>query len=284
MTSFTYSKLIGVTLCILAVKEIYAVTYVNAKRRLCVKYEIQDYQSIDEPLQITNDTETRSRCMMQCVRNFDCLAFNHHLDSATCILLPAAGCMALVSQHGYLYVHLSDCNMVPVREIRRPPDGGWRWVRTDSTGSRNDLIKLPGRPTRYASRLFIDGLYVPGYYIPGKKLPFSGVSPEHKANMNCPPNPGEFLAFNDTSEYVLITSKLRARYPILPLRFRHCMMEPLSTSSESLSLGHRDMTWQETIILFLRQIILLTVVSYLPPMWRSLSLIDSSGPGLFLTT
>ena len=137
--------------------------------------------------------------MMQCVRNFDCLAFNHHLDSATCILLPAAGCMALGSQHGYLYVHLSDCNMVPIREIRRPPlmeDGaGWGQILPEVvTIWSSYLVAPPVMPAVYLSMAFM-------YYIPGKDLTFRGVSPEHKANMNCPPNPGEFLAFNDTSEY-----------------------------------------------------------------------------------
>ena len=97
-----------------------------------------------------------------CVRNVECLTFNHHLDSATCILLPTAGCMALDGRHGYHYIHLSDCHMVPVKEIRRPPDGGWRWVRRDSPASRNDLIKLPGQRIHYAGRVFIDGSYRPG--------------------------------------------------------------------------------------------------------------------------
>ena len=200
MISFIYPELIGVTLCILAVEENYANSIVF-RRRLCVEYEIQDYQSIDEPLQIINDTETRSRCMMQCVRNAECWAFNYHTDSGTCIVLPAAGCMTLDGQHGYLYVHLSDCNMVPVREIHRPPDGEWRWVRTDSPASRSDLIKLPGQTKRYVGRVFIDGTYVPGWYIPGKTLPFRGVSTEDLQNKNCLPNTGEFLAFNDTSDF-----------------------------------------------------------------------------------
>ena len=202
MISFIYPELIGMTLCMLAVEETYANSIVF-RRRLCVEYEIQDYQSMDEPLQTINDTETRSRCMMQCVGNVDCLAYNYHPDSATCILLPAAGsCMTLDSQHGYLYVHLSDCNMVPVREIRRPPDGGWRWVRTDSPASRNDLIKLPGQRIRYAGRVFIDGSYIPGWYIGNQnKDPFKGVSPDDLKRRDCPPNTGELLAFNDSSDY-----------------------------------------------------------------------------------
>ena len=220
MKSLAYPKLIGVALCILAVEEIYAITYANAavfKRRLCVEYEIQDYQSIDEPLQIINETESRSLCMMQCVRNVDCLAFNYHTDSATCILLPAASCMTLDGQHGYLYVHLSDCNMVPVREIRRPPGGGWRWVRTDSPASRNDLIKLPGQHKRFVGRIFIDGFYVPGYYKIGNKVlsrPFRGVTLQDKLRMNCPPYAGEFLAFNDTSEYRFVSFPAGSLVPV----------------------------------------------------------------------
>ena len=199
MILFIYPELIGVTLCILAVEENYANPIVF-RRRLCVEYEIQDYQSMDEPLQIINDTETRSRCMTQCVRNAECWAFNYHTDSGTCIVLPATGCMTLDRQLGYLYVHLSDCNMVPVREIRRPPDGRWRWVRTDSPASRNDLIKLPGQKIRYAGRVFIDGSYIPGWYL-GSKYPFKGVSPDDLKFRYCPQNTGELLAFNDSSDY-----------------------------------------------------------------------------------
>ena len=123
MKSFTYPKLIGVALCILAVEKIYAARNANAvvfKIRLCVRYEIQDYQSIDEPLQIINDTATRSLCM-------------------------------------------------------------------------------------------------------------------------------------------------GARYPLLLLRFRHSMMVPLSTSSESLTLGRQDMIGQDTMILSLRQTLLYTLMLKLPP-------------------
>ena len=152
-------------------------------------------------MQNCTDIGTRSLCMVQCVRYSDCWAFNHHPDSATCILLPAAGCMTLDGQHGYLFVHLSDCNMVPVREIRRPPDGGWRWVKRESPGNHNDLIKLPGMVTRYVSRVYYDGIYLPGWYQPTAKNPFKSVSPEDKLNKKCLPYSGESLAFNDTSDY-----------------------------------------------------------------------------------
>ena len=113
---------------------------------------------------IFNDTETLSLCMIQCTRNADCWAFNHHPRSATCILL-------------------SNCNMVPVREIRRPPDGGWRWVRTDSPQSRDDVISLAGMTVRYVSRLFHDGLYLPGWYHPATDTSFRAVSPEDKYSL-----------------------------------------------------------------------------------------------------
>ena len=91
--------------------------------------------------------------------------------------------------------------IMPVREIQRPPDGGWRWVRTDSPGNHDDLIKLPGMTKRYVSRVYYDGFYLPGWYHPTSNLPFRAVSPKDKLNKKCLPYSGEFLAFNDTSDY-----------------------------------------------------------------------------------
>ena len=200
MAQSVIPKLLGLTVLLFAC-HIIRVDAVARKRRLCTDYEIQHYQSTDEPLQNYTHIGTRSLCMVQCVRHSDCWAFNYHPDSATCTLLPAAGCMTLESQNGYLYVHLSDCNMVTVKEIHRPPDGGWHWARTNSPASRNDLIQLPGQKIRYVSRVYYDGLYLLGWYQPTSDTPFRAVSPEDNEAVNCPPETGEFLAFNNTSDY-----------------------------------------------------------------------------------
>ena len=200
MEQSVISILLGLTI-LLFFYQIIRANAVARKRRLCVDYEIQHYKSTDEPLQNYTYIRTRSLCMVQCVRHSDCWAFNHHPDSATCILLPAAGCMTLDGQHGYLYIHLSDCHMLPVKEIHRHSDGGWRWVRTNSPASRNDLIKLPGQTIRYVSRVYHDGLYLPGWYHPAADTPFRAVSIEDNQVVKCPPESGEFLAFNNTWDY-----------------------------------------------------------------------------------
>ena len=74
-------------------------------------------------------------------------------------------------------------------------------MRTVSPQSRDDVISLPGVTVRYVSRLFYDGLYLPGWYHPATGTPFRTVSPEDNQVQKCLPYSGEFLAFNDTSDY-----------------------------------------------------------------------------------
>ena len=128
--------------------------------------------------------------------------------------------------------------------------------------------------------------YVPGWYKVKNKLPhtpFRGVSPQDKlpklVHLTLA-NSSHLMTLMST---VLSPSKLGTRYLLLLLWFRYCMMGPLSTSSEGLSLGHRDMILQDTMILSLRQTILLTLMSKLPPtVWKSLSLINGAWPGVLM--
>ena len=96
MTLFNSRGTIGVTIWLLVLQKIHANIVQDMyaavfQGRFCVEHEIQDCQAISEPLQ-----------------NF------------TDILLPTAGCTAVESQHRYLYVHICDCDMVPMKEIHRP--------------------------------------------------------------------------------------------------------------------------------------------------------------------
>ena len=198
MRRFVDFEIICLTVWILATSFVSSNTAIT-KRRLCIEYEIPDYRPSDAPLSKFNDTGTRTMCMKHCVRNFDCWAFNHHLDSATCILLPAAGCMTLGSHPGYLYIHLYECGMVPVWQSRRPSDKGWRWVKTSAPQTRNDVIELSGGYTRYVSRHFYKGLYLLGWYRNSDKQ-YRAISPQDGV-MKCVLESGEFLAFNKTSDY-----------------------------------------------------------------------------------
>ena len=70
-------------------------------------------------------------------------------------------------------------------------------------------------------------------------------------------------------------------YPTMPLPSRTYVMAPPSTSLRNLSLGHQGTIWQDSMILSLSKIILLTVASWLPPQWKFFSYINRPSHGVW---
>ena len=135
-----------------------------SKQRLCIQYEVADYNSSMIPQKKLFGMSWNS-CFVQCVRHqpqrSPCRAFHFRQEEGVCELLPEdIKCMADNMTPGTTYVHLSDCEaVVPWRGIN-PNPGPLEWVtvRSGVHGLRSPLGGL-----RYVVRVVNKGLWLTGY-------------------------------------------------------------------------------------------------------------------------
>ena len=136
------------------------------KKRLCVQYEMTDYNSSMIPLKKMSGM-TRSSCFVECVRHQQgrspCRAFHFRQLEGICELLPKdITCMADNTTPGTTYVHLSDCGSVAPWSRINPEPGPLQWVTNrDRFGTLGMLSPLGGY--RLVVRVLHKGLWLPGH-------------------------------------------------------------------------------------------------------------------------
>ena len=136
----------------------------HTKMRLCIQYEMEDYNSSMIPLKKLSEV-TRGACFVECLRHQQgsspCRAFHFRQVQGICELLPHdVTCMAENMTPGTTYVHLSECDSVaPWRRIN-PDSGPLQWV-ADRDGALGFLG--PFRRYRYVVRVLYKGMWLPGY-------------------------------------------------------------------------------------------------------------------------
>ena len=136
------------------------------KKRLCLQYEMHDYNSSRIPLKKLSAV-TRSACFVECVRHQQgsspCQAFHFRQVDGICELLPRdITCMADNTTPGTTYVHLSECGSVaPWRRIN-PESGPLQWM---ANRHRFGTLGLPSPlgGYRYVIRVLHKGLWLPGF-------------------------------------------------------------------------------------------------------------------------
>ena len=136
------------------------------KKRLCIQYEMDDYNSSMIPLKKLSAV-TRSACFVECVRHQQgsspCQAFHFRQAEGICELLTKdISCMAANVTPGTTYVHLSGCESVaPWRHIN-PGSDPLQWV-TNRVGALSLRSQLGGY--RFVVRVLHKGLWLPGYGV-----------------------------------------------------------------------------------------------------------------------
>ena len=137
------------------------------KTRLCIQYEIDDYNSTLFPLKQISGV-TRNACFIECVRYqrgiSPCRAFHFRQSEGICELLPDDNdCMPDTTSPGTKYVHLSDCQSVPPWHRLNPSPGSWQWE--SNPVSLSDAIKVtsPLGAVRYVVRVLHKGMWLPGW-------------------------------------------------------------------------------------------------------------------------
>ena len=137
------------------------------KTRLCLQYEIDDYNSTALPLKQIYGVD-RGACLMECVRHQQGgspgRAFQFRLVEGICELLPGDNdCMPDTTSPSTTYVHLSDCQSVAPWRRLNPSPGSWQWVTNPA--SLNDAIKVtsPLGAVRYVVRVLHKGMWLPGW-------------------------------------------------------------------------------------------------------------------------
>ena len=133
------------------------------KKRLCVQYEMDDYNSSMVPLKKMSGV-THSACFVECVRHQQggspCRAFHFRKAEGICELLPKdITCMADNTAPGTTYVHLSDCEAVAPWHGIKPSSGPLQWI-----AKKRGSLKLhsPLGGDRYVVRVLNKGIWLPG--------------------------------------------------------------------------------------------------------------------------
>ena len=134
------------------------------KTRLCIEYEMDDYNSTMTPLKTLTGV-TRAMCIAACAHHQQdispCRSVHFRPTEDICELLPeAATCMVDNTTPGTTYVHLADCEtVVPYRGIK-PNPGPLQWV-ADSNGALS--LTSPQGGVKYGVRVLHKGMWLVGY-------------------------------------------------------------------------------------------------------------------------
>ena len=173
---------------------------VVTKSRLCIQYEINNFNSSARRCKTLNGM-TKADCFMECVRHQNkscpCRAFQLHSHNGLCELLHNLVCMTENETPGITFVGLSKCQLIPSWQsfASANQSGIWRWVRDPPTMEGTISFESPLGGVRYVTRSFHKGLYIPGWY----KFFFASWGPSNSM-FYCTYNI-QFLIFEDPSHY-----------------------------------------------------------------------------------
>ena len=165
------------------------------KARLCIQYEIKDYNSSLARLKTLNGT-SRGGCFMKCVRHLECRAFQFHPNDGLCELLPEVACMAENKTAGINLVGLSECHFLPLWKPVLPTNGNWQWVTDPPTLDKTIELKSRRGARRKVGRVLYQGLYLPGYE---RNSRFNSAGPDG-VRFFCK-SEIQYLIFEDPSHY-----------------------------------------------------------------------------------
>ena len=171
------------------------------KTRLCLQYEISNYNSSAIRLKVLKRT-SRVGCFIACVRHqhaqSSCRAFQFHRKQGLCELLPEVDltCMAEDVAQGITFVGLSECRFSPTLQSAIPENGTWRWVTDPPTKNGTVSKKSPAGAVRYVTRVLHQGLYLPGF-THRKRFHSAGLD---RVPFTCKFNI-QYLTFEDPSQY-----------------------------------------------------------------------------------
>ena len=171
------------------------------KSRLCIEYEIDNYNSPALRCK-TLYGMTKGECFMECARqqsrSCPCIAFQLHSRDGVCELLNNPNCMTENETPGVTFVGLSTCRFIPPWQPTTSPNQSlhWRWVTDPPTmeGTISFQSLLGG--VRYVTRGLHKGLYLPGHCRSGL---FRTWGPSDEV-IKCWSNI-QFLIFEDPSFY-----------------------------------------------------------------------------------
>ena len=166
------------------------------KTRLCVQYEIDDYNSTMIPLKQISGV-TRNACFIECVRYQQgispCRAFHFQHSEGICELLSEDNnCMPDTNSPGTTYVHLSVCQSVAPWRRRNPSPGSWQWVTKPVSMSSTIKMTSPLGAVRYVVRVLHKGMWLPGW---GEHSRANVAGPDG-VTFTCRPNI-QYITFSD---------------------------------------------------------------------------------------
>ena len=187
----------------------------TAYRKLCVGFEIGNYRFAKDVLQ-TFVGLSRSQCLLRCIRNSTCFAFN--LYSGTCELLPAnPKCMYPHPALGSTHVSLWDCDGHSPRICVTPDEHSWNWVNASDIWYPNNFVSGQDSGNVFSGVFYVVRVYVKGMLVPGWQYEATRpkvVDPENEERVGCNVNVGEYLYLPDPHTYSWVAYTVGESVPL----------------------------------------------------------------------
>ena len=130
---------------------------VMKKSRLCIEYEIDNYNSPALRCK-TLYGMTKGACFIECARqqsrSCSCRAFQLHSRDGVCELLNNPNCMTENETPDITFVGLSTCRFIPPWQPTTAPNQSlhWRWVTDPPTMEGTISLQSPLGGVRYVTR------------------------------------------------------------------------------------------------------------------------------------
>ena len=136
------------------------------KNKMCLLYEFHDYASNDTTVIERFDGTTKPQCMLSCVRDNYCSAFNFHSNDGKCELLDTSeGCMSYDLRMGTIFVQLTQCDGTAPWRVVSPALEKLQWKDPRHIGDR-EFIRFDAE--RHVARIIYQGIYMTGYLMSKK--------------------------------------------------------------------------------------------------------------------
>ena len=185
--------------------------FTTMKRRLCVDFEM-DHKRARYDVMSAQLCLSRSQCMMKCVADARCIAFNFRSGDGLCELLPGLPkCYEPDDHDDFIFTHLKlpDFNPLMAKQSKPPDTRDLQWVPCNSTtvpSSSNIEVANDG----YVGLGFYKGMYLPAYWK-ASKAQIRFLSPSNKS-VRCAH--GYLLSVQNPKQFEWVSSQTGSPIPI----------------------------------------------------------------------
>ena len=134
---------------------------VDVDNKMCLLYEFNNYASNNTEVIERFDGMTKPQCMLSCVRNNSCVAFNFRRNDGNCELLETVeGCMSHDITMGTIFVQLTKCDGTAPWKVMSQTLEKLQWREPRHIGDR-EVVRADAH--RHVVRVLYQGVYLTGF-------------------------------------------------------------------------------------------------------------------------